>query len=70
VKQALDLAGAGGQKGGAYQGAPVVAITACAAAAFCRRALVSLAGLGAPSPFAILALDGAAPGSVQPGSVQ
>jgi len=64
VKKALSLSGAGSSSA-AYQGAPVVAITACAGAALCRRALVSLAGLGAPSPFSILALDGAAPGSVQ-----
>jgi general secretion pathway protein K len=60
VAKALTLASAA-QQGDAssFEGAPVVAITACAAApaTLCRRAVVSLPGANAQTPFLMLALE-------------
>lgn len=47
----------GGSPPGGTASAPVVAITACAAAGLCRHAVVGLSGAGAPTPFRLLQVN-------------
>jgi len=59
VTKAMSLASAADPNNGDYEGAPVVTITACAPppAPLCRRAIASLPGLNAQTPYKLLALE-------------